>query len=64
MFIKKQHQKTDKNFVSNIDKKLAEFNRTHTKSASQDAEINKYKRIYKLRDHAIVEKKKKDLWEF
>ncbi|WP_423063957.1 CBU_0585 family protein [Candidiatus Paracoxiella cheracis] len=64
MFIKKHHQKTEKNFVSKIDKKLAEFNRTHPKSASQDAEINKYKRLYKLRDHAIVEKKKKDIWEF
>ncbi|HLB56927.1 MAG TPA: CBU_0585 family protein [Coxiellaceae bacterium] len=42
--------KIDKHFVSNIDKKMAEFNATHPKSAAQQAEYEKYQRIYHLRD--------------
>lgn len=64
MHIKKHHQKTDKSFVSEIDKRLAEFKRTHANTATQQAEIDKHEKIYKLRDHAIVAKKQKDLWEF
>ena len=59
-----KHQKTDKAYVSPIQKHLAEFDRSHEKSESQQAEIKKYKHIYQLRDHAIVQKKKKDLWDF
>jgi len=43
-------KKLDKQFVSDIDKKLAEFDATHPKSAAQQAEIAKYERIYALRD--------------
>lgn len=42
--------KIDKHFVSNIDKKMAEFNATHPKSVAQQTEYDKYQRIYHLRD--------------
>ena len=42
--------KINKQFVSEIDKRLAEFNATHAKSAAQQAEIDKYSRIYEQRD--------------
>lgn len=42
--------KIDKHFVSEIDKKMAEFNATHPRSAAQQAEYDKYQRIYRLRD--------------
>ena len=42
--------KIDKHFVSDIDRKLAEFDATHVKSAAQQAEYDKYQRIYQLRD--------------
>lgn len=44
--------KTDKHYVSAIDKKLAEFNETLKPTASQQAEIEKYRRIHSLRDDA------------
>lgn len=43
-------KKVNKHFVSEIDKKLAKFNQSHTKSASQEAEIDKYRRIFEKRD--------------
>ena len=64
MFIKKHRQKTDKNFVSEIDKQLTTFKRKHPNTQTQQAEIDKYQKIYQFRDHAMVEKKKKDLWDF
>lgn len=42
--------KIDKHFVSEIDRKMAEFDATHPKSAAQQAEISKYQRIDQLRD--------------
>lgn len=60
----KPYQKTNKNFVSEIDKRLAEFDHTHAKSATQQAEINKYKAIYQKRNQATVINKPKDLWDF
>ena len=42
--------KIDKHFISEIDKKMAEFDATHAKSAAQQAEYGKYQRIYQLRD--------------
>jgi hypothetical protein len=42
--------KIDKHFVSEIDKKMAEFNETHPRSAEQQAEYDKYQRIYMMRD--------------
>jgi len=43
--------KTDKHYVSEIDKKLAEFDQTHPKSESQKNEIRKHQRVFELRDH-------------
>ena len=42
-------KKLDKNYVSPIDLKLAEFDRNHGPSASQRTEIEKYERIAQLR---------------
>lgn len=56
-------QPIDKEFISSIDVALAKFNQRHPRSPAQQAEIDKYKRIYQLRDHAISLKKSKDIWE-
>ena len=45
--------KSDKHYVSEIDKKMAEFDQAHPKSASQQAEIAKHQRVYALRDNAV-----------
>ncbi len=47
-------KKIDKHYVSPIDQKLAEFNRTHRPSASQKAEIAKYQRVFSLRDQSTA----------
>ena len=44
-------------YVSNIDKFSAEWDATHPATASQQAEIKKYQRIYALRDKPIKEDK-------
>lgn len=44
-------RKIDKQYVSEIDKKLAEFDSTHSKSRAQQAEYDKYQAIYQLRDN-------------
>lgn len=41
-------KRIDKNYVSDIDLKLAEFEQTHPKSTSEKAEIDKYARITEL----------------
>ncbi len=51
-------------YVSNIDRSLLAFNRTHAPSPAQREEIEKYKLIYKKRDHAIPDKSKPSLWDF
>lgn len=43
-------KKIDKHYVSDIDKKMAEFDAQYEKSPAQKAEYNKYQRIYHLRD--------------
>jgi hypothetical protein len=43
-------EKIDKQYVSEIDKKMAQFNETHPLSAQQKAERDKYQHIYRLRD--------------
>jgi hypothetical protein len=53
-----------KNYVSEIDKALAQFDATHSLSSAQQDEVNKYKRIYQLRDNATTLIKIKDIWEF
>lgn len=58
------YQKSYKNYVSEIDKCLAKFDHTHSPSATQTAEINKYKVVYQKRDNAIKHKKEKDIWDF
>lgn len=56
--------KVDKHFVSEIDKKLAEFDRSHEPSPAQQAEIDKYKRVYKLRDDASAsDPEQDDIWQ-
>lgn len=58
-------QKSNKHYVSNIDRFLAEFDRKHSPSAVQQAEINKYQRIYRLRDKITAAKKSlvEDRWK-
>ncbi len=57
-------QKMDKHYVSAIDKHLAEFDRSHMPSASQKAEIEKYRQVYEKRDKPTVTKKKLSIWDF
>ncbi len=51
------------NYVSDIDKHLNKFRATHKPSASQRAEIKKYKNIMDLRDHPQAEKPDGEIWE-
>ena len=57
--------KIDRHFVSEFDKKMAKFNRTHPKTASQQFESEKYKRIYQLRDEkqSPSDKAETTLWD-
>ena len=57
-------QKVDKQFVSEIDKKLAKFNKSQPKSQAQLDEIEKYQRIYALRGDKNATPKASDdeLW--
>lgn len=43
--------KLNKQFISEIDQKLKEFDESHEKSDSQQAEIKKYNKINELRDN-------------
>lgn len=58
-------QKINKHYVSDIDIKLAEFDTIHPPSASQRAEINKYRRVSRLRDKKspLPEARHENLWE-
>ena len=55
-------KKLETAFVSTIDKALATFNLKRPRTAAQQAEIDKYKRIHQLRDDATPMRKTKDLW--
>jgi len=55
--------KIDKHFVSEIDKKMAKFDATHEKSAAQQAEFEKYQRIYKMRDVPMECTGQSDIWK-
>ena len=46
-------KKINSKYISSIDKKMAEFNRTHKLTESQQAEHDKYQEIYKKRDQAV-----------
>lgn len=48
-------KKVYKNYVSPIDQRIEEFDRSEPLSASQRAEIEKYKRIYALREKPTFE---------
>ncbi len=48
-------KKIDRFYVSEFDKKMAQFNKTHTLSAAQSAEKQKYAVIYAQRDQANPE---------
>jgi len=51
-------------YSSNLDKFLTEFKKMNPKvSISQRKEIEKYTRIYALRDHATPSETKKTFWE-
>ena len=41
----------NKQYISDIDQKLAAFDATHPKSPAQQAEFDKYQHIDALRDH-------------
>lgn len=56
-------RKIDKHYVSEIDKKLAEFDATHAKSPAQQAEFNKYQSIYRKRDVPTDCTVTEDLWK-
>lgn len=64
MFVKKRNSRYRGAFISEIDKRLAEFDRTHDWSETQDAERKKYERIFKLRSKAIQSRKEKSIWDF
>ena len=51
-------------YISEIDKYLAEFDCTHSCSKRQKAEINKYQRIFRLRNYPIHSKKKRSIFDF
>lgn len=47
-----------RNFISQIDQFLTQFNKTNPPSASQLAEINKYRKLNRLRDLPKESKKR------
>lgn len=51
----------DKSYVSPADEFLFTFDATHPKSLSQQKEVKKYQRIFKLRDE--VQPEKEPIWE-
>jgi len=54
-----KRDKINKDYVSDIDTFLVEFDHKNTyRSETQIAEKKKYDRIFKLRDNPIVEEKK------
>ena len=56
--------KTDKQYVSEIDKLLTKFDKSCPLSPSQQAEIKKHERVYHLRDHPeLLRKDESDLWD-
>jgi hypothetical protein len=56
--------KVIKNYVSEIDKKLASYNENHPKTPSQQEEIDKYARIFKMRDTPVNQPDlEEDIWD-
>jgi hypothetical protein len=57
--------RVSKLYVSEIDKKLAEYNKTHPRTASQQEEIDKYARIDQMRDTSVEQcEPEEDIWDF
>lgn len=50
-------------YVSDIDRYMLEFDRTHAPSKSQLSEVAKYQRVYELRDYDVGLKKEEELAE-
>lgn len=55
--------KIDKSYVSEIDKFMLDFDAKHPKSKSQQKEVIKYTRIFKLRDNPVADESKERIWE-
>ena len=56
-----------KNYISEADQKLAEYNSAHQKTPSQQEEIDKYSRIHALVKNPHFEEpdaEGEDLWDF
>jgi hypothetical protein len=49
-------------YVSDVDRMLETFDKTHAKSESHLAEMKKYQRIYQLRDKASDAKLEDKIW--
>ena len=65
MFGKKNnYRKASGAYISEIDKRLADFDQNNAWSATQLAEIIKYKRIFHLRNNPSPTIKGKILWDF
>lgn len=63
-FLKKILGHQPEYFVSEAEKFLYEFDKTHPgKSDSQLKEMNKHERVAYLRDHAVKDENKNKLWE-
>lgn len=58
-----QNDEINKAYISPIDLFLYNFDQTHAPSASQIAEIEKYKKVFKLRDNPQPDGYKEKLWE-
>jgi hypothetical protein len=57
-------RKLKKHFVSEIDKKLKNFNDTQPRSASQLSETDKYNKIFELRDNPnVAQDSQGDIWD-
>lgn len=48
-------RKKTKNYISELDVFLHGYNKTHPKSEAQLAEIQKYQRVFALRDNPIAD---------
>lgn len=64
-----KNKSIDRQFVSTIDQALEEFNQSHPLSKAQQEEVDKYRRIYRLRDHISPDAEQqpddqKSLWDF
>lgn len=53
----------DKSYISPYDKFLCDFDKKHSKSTSQQKEIEKHRRIAALRDNPAVAEKQGQLWD-